>query len=61
MFIVCACRKRDSISCNLELLYIKEEKIVTTIKIMKVMKDIDRRKTLDIFSLLRKLDIKFDY
>ena len=52
---------KDSISCNLELLYINEEKIVTTIKIIKVINDIDNRNTLDIFILLRKLDINLSY
>ena len=51
----------DSISCNLELLYMNEEKIVTTIKIIKVINAIDKRNTLDIFIFLRKLDINLSY
>ena len=35
--------------------------MVLGVKIINVMKDIDRRKTLDIFSLVKKLDIKLDY
>tara|TARA_B100000212_G_C27355825_1_gene525833 strand:+ start:41 stop:169 length:129 start_codon:yes stop_codon:yes gene_type:complete len=42
-------------------LYIKDEKIVTTIKTINVKKDIERRKTLDIFNLDKRLDISFDY